>query len=190
MKRILPFLALAAVLGACSGSGDASTAPSSEGFGGFNQKSGFSASASVLPGATNGTVEFQKQSSCPVDEPGASISTSCSVYSSGNQTSLVMNMTGSKDGESLTASISFIFDMNAAYARGQVSMEAHGAEVSYYMQDYMDDACQEYKSKMIGATVTCNGSVVSMEGPVNNGKTVDQMKAEWIEMCNSSCDYF
>ena len=190
MKRLLPFLALAAVLGACSGSGDASTGPSSEGFGNFNQKSTLPASANVLPGAGNGTVEYQKQRSCPTDEPGASIGTSCSVYSNGNQVSLVMGMTGSKDGESLTATISFVFDMNAMYGKGLVTMEANGPEVRYYVQDHMDDTCEEYKRKMMGATVTCNGSVVSMEGPVNNGATTSQMKEEWKEMCDASCDYF
>jgi|GEM_PF-5875745 hypothetical protein len=38
MKRILPFLALAAVLGACSGQGDATTGAFSDDFGGSNQK--------------------------------------------------------------------------------------------------------------------------------------------------------
>lgn len=189
MKRLLPFLALAAVLGACSGSGDASTGPSSEGFGSFNQKSNLPASASALPGATSGNVEYQDQHSCPVNEPGASIGVSCGVYSNGNQVSIVMGMTGSKDGESLAASVSYVIDMGASNMKGQVTMEADGAEVAAYKKEFMDQMCQEYKEAMSGLTVTCSESVVTMEGSVPK-RTKSELVSGWEEMCDKACSYF
>ena len=189
MKRILPFLALAAVLGACSGQGDATTGAFADDFGGSNQKGGHSVSADVLPGATIGSIEYQKKYSCPVDEPGASVEISCGVYSNGDQVSSVVEVTGSKDGESLAVSASFIVDTYASSMKGQVTMDAIGSEeISAYKSEFMDEMCREYKNQA-GFTVACGESAVTMEGSIPK-RTKSQLVEGWKEMCSEWCSYF
>ena len=189
MKRILPFLALAAILGACSGHGDATTGALSDDFGNSDQKNGRSVSADVLPGATIGTVEYQNQFSCPVDEPGASITVSCGVYSNGDQVSSVVEMNASEDEESLAASVSFIVDTHASSVRGLVSMDAYGSKIGAYKSELMDEMCRQYKGEMSGVSVTCSESVVSIDGSVPV-KSKSQIIEGWKERCKEACSYF
>ena len=120
MKFTMPLAvyAVAFALVACSDDGDGGT----NGFNfSNNDADSYSTSddgsiplnpSSILPGSDKGTVEYEKEYLCPIEGYDATAKSSCKIYSDGNSVSLVFNVFGSHDGESLNVVMSSIADLD------------------------------------------------------------------------------
>ena len=200
MKFTMPLAvyAVAFALVACSDDGDGGT----NGFNfSNNDADSYSTSddgsiplnpSSILPGSDKGTVEYEKEYVCPIEGYDATAKSSCKIYSDGNSVSLVFNVFGSHDGESLNVVMSSIADLDKLVMDMNIVADAvGGSDIKNYSKEMVRDLCSEYK-QALGAqgSADCGGDKAYIRAPLRNGLVRSDLIESWKDLCQQGCNIF